>query len=59
MRIRNRFYLALFHFQQSAEKALKPFLYKKGFMHRRISRNPPLYLQTPPSLLVLQLALRS
>lgn len=27
LRIRNRFYLALFHFQQSAEKALKAYLY--------------------------------
>ncbi|MBC8520575.1 MAG: HEPN domain-containing protein [Methanomicrobia archaeon] len=27
LRMRNRFYLALFHFQQSAEKALKAYLY--------------------------------
>ncbi len=27
LRKRNRFYLALFHFQQSAEKALKAYLY--------------------------------
>jgi HEPN domain-containing protein len=27
LRIRKRFYLALFHFQQSAEKALKAYLY--------------------------------
>ncbi|RJS78447.1 HEPN domain-containing protein [Methanophagales archaeon] len=27
LRIRNRFYLALFHFQQSAEKALKAYLW--------------------------------
>ena len=29
MRKRDRFYLALFHFQQSAEKALKAYLYLK------------------------------
>lgn len=29
LRKRGRFYLALFHFQQSAEKALKAFLYLK------------------------------
>ena len=29
LRERGRFYLALFHFQQSAEKALKAFLYVK------------------------------
>lgn len=27
LRLRNRFYLALFHFQQAAEKALKGYLY--------------------------------
>jgi HEPN domain-containing protein len=29
LRKRNRFYLALFHFQQAAEKALKAYLYLK------------------------------
>ena len=29
LRKRNRFYLALFHFQQSSEKALKAYLYSK------------------------------
>lgn len=29
LRTRKRFYLALFHFQQAAEKALKAFLYSK------------------------------
>ncbi len=29
LRKRNRFYLALFHFQQSSEKALKAYLYLK------------------------------
>ena len=29
LRKRGRFYLALFHFQQAAEKALKAFLYKR------------------------------
>jgi len=33
LRKRGRYYIALFHFQQSAEKALKAFLYLKLKSH--------------------------
>nr|MDO8077663.1 HEPN domain-containing protein [Candidatus Freyarchaeota archaeon] len=40
LRKRGRFYLALFHFQQAAEKALKAFLYLKV---KSVDVHHPLY----------------
>jgi HEPN domain-containing protein len=45
LRLRGRFYLALFHFQQATEKALRAFLYSVAGSEEAFATSANVYLR--------------